>query len=63
MRDQLSMKPLNYECGIMNLDIQKGSDTHWTCCHKANKIGYYFVSYELMPPIEVENYVKCDLLI
>ena len=30
MRDQLSMKPLNYKCGVMNLNIQKGNGTHWT---------------------------------
>ena len=63
MRDQLSMKPLNKECGIMNLDTQKGIGTHWTCWNKVNQICYYFDSYGLMPPVEFETYVKCDLLI
>ena len=49
MRDQLFMKPLNNECGIMNLDIQDG-----TCWHKVKKLCYYFDSYGLMPPIEFE---------
>ena len=44
MRDQLFMKLLNNEWGIMNLDTQKYNDTHWTCWHNANKICYYFDS-------------------
>ena len=63
MRDELSMKPLNNECGIMNLDTKKGNGTHWTCWHKANKIWYYFDSYGLMPSIEFENYALIELLI
>ena len=63
MRNQLSMKPFKYKCSIMNLDIQKDNGTNWTCWHKANKICYYFDKCGLMLPIELKNYVKCDLLI
>ena len=38
MRIQLSMKPLDNECGVMNLGTQKVNGTHWTCSHKENKI-------------------------
>lgn len=63
MRDTLPDKPLNMECGILNLDIQRGKGTHWTCWSKNKNNCYYFDSYGLMPPTEFENYIKSDLII
>lgn len=63
MRDQLTMKPFEVECGILNLDTQKGPGTHWTCWSKDRGKCYYFDSYGLMPPMEFQNYIRADLII
>lgn len=63
MRDKLPSKPSKVECGVLNLDVQTGKGTHWTCWIKNEKDCYYFDSYGLMPPEEFENYVKSDMII
>jgi hypothetical protein len=65
MRDTLPKNSIinkENECGIMNLDSVKGSGTHWTCWVKNNNLCYYFDSFGVHPPLEFENYIKCDLI-
>ena len=46
------------EVGIVNLDSSEGKGTHWVCYSKNNKEIYYFFSFELDPPIELQEYLK-----
>jgi hypothetical protein len=65
MRDTLPKNSIinkENECGIMNLDSVKGPGTHWTCWVKINNLCYYFDSFGVDPPLEFENYMKCDLV-
>lgn len=59
MRDNLpKTKPLNNECGIINLDSSSGSGSHWTAYTKFGKHVTYFDSYgNLRPPIEFVKYL------
>ena len=34
MRNGLPKRSLKTECGILNLDVEHGSGTHWTCWYK-----------------------------
>lgn len=62
MRDTLPVKSLKRECGILNLDTNKGNGTHWTCWYKLNsKSCYYFDSYGLTSPLEFDNYIKMNV--
>lgn len=56
MRDSLPSKPLDNECGIVNLDSINNKGTHWVCYFISNK-SYYFDSFGLFPPKEVESYL------
>ena len=58
MRDELTGKPNEFECGILNFEthLQKGS--HWTCWFKRGKDRYYFDSYGEPPPRELIKYLK-----
>lgn len=63
MRDKLPKTPHHIECGIINLDSNKGNGTHWVAFHKNNNNTEYFDSFgNLQPPLEVlrylGNYVK-----
>lgn len=63
MRDNLPKTSKKIECGIMNLDSIKGSGTHWTCWFKkSNNLCYYFDSFGVEPPVEFEDYIKCDII-
>ena len=33
MRDELSFRPWQNECGILNLDSKTGKGSHWVCWH------------------------------
>ena len=75
MRDELPDKTEDLESGIMNLDVSSGYGTHWTCWFKSSVKGqslqnqskackpvcYYFDSFGLPPPLEFNNYMKCDI--
>ena len=61
MRNGLPIRSLKTECGILNLDVEKGSGTHWTCWYKLDSTHcYYFDSYGLTSPSEFDDYIKMD---
>ena len=57
MRDTLPTKHHKNECGVINLDSNVGPGTHWTCYYIRNNKKYYFDSYGLDPPTELQNYL------
>ena len=57
MRDCLPEKPYKRESGILNLDDKYGNGTHWVAWFKKDKIKYYFDSYGIQPPLELQNYL------
>jgi hypothetical protein len=62
MRDTLPRSPFKTERGILNLDVEKGTGTHWTCWYKENDTCYYFDSYGLTCPNEFKTYMnKCNI--
>ena len=61
MGDTLPRKINNIECGILNLDISKSSGTHWACYYKNNEKCYYFDSFGLDPPLELQNYLNSQI--
>ena len=59
MRNGLPKRSLKTECGILNLDVENGSGTHWTCWYKLDSTHcYYFDSYGLTSPSEFDDYIK-----
>lgn len=59
MRDTLPDKPRIHECGIVNLDRNTGSGTHWVAYRKIReKIIYYDSFGNLPPPRELLHYFK-----
>ena len=68
MRDGLPL--LQRGCGIMNLDLESGNGTHWTCWYwdrrspdckaawKDHDTCYYFDSFGLTPPTEFYRYAS-----
>lgn len=62
MRNQMPNKPLQHECGIINLDDKDGDGTHWTAYCKTNQKAYYFDSFgNLHPPNELMTYLGSDV--
>lgn len=58
MRDKLPIKPLDKECGVINLDDDSGPGSHWVAYIKHKNITKYFDSFgNLRPPIEVVRYL------
>lgn len=55
MRDEFPANPHNNECGVFNLDTNRG--THWVCYNKKEGILRYFDSFGLPPPVELLNYI------
>lgn len=49
MKDTLLTKVNDKEWGVVNLDESKNRGTHWAC--------YYFDSFGLNPPLELQNYL------
>lgn len=58
MRDTLPAKPKEIEVGIINLDSTEGKGTHWVCYSKNKDKIYYFDSFGLDPPLELQKYLK-----
>ena len=58
MRDNLPNKIRSKECGIVNLEPDSKSGSHWCCYYKINKNKYYFDSFGLNPTNEMLNYLK-----
>jgi len=57
LRDTLPKKPKRNECAIMNLDDTSGDGTHWVAWFKHGDKKWYFDSYGLTPPTELNNYL------
>jgi hypothetical protein len=67
MRDELKKTASNNECLVLNIDHSNSwhynsegklvNGTHWTCLFIKDKVCYYFDSYGLPPPLEVEKYL------
>ncbi|KAJ8914021.1 hypothetical protein NQ315_012044 [Exocentrus adspersus] len=61
MRDSLPRHVHYNECGIINLDAEKGSGTHWAAYKKTGKEAVYFDSYgNLGPPHELIHYLNTN---
>ena len=58
MRDELPVKPLDVECGILNLNTHLQQGSHWICWYKHKKERYYFDSFGEPPPLELLRYLK-----
>ena len=62
MRDKLQKKAYQIECGIVNLDSNIGSGTHWVAYYKNKSSIKYFDSFgNLQPPIELVNYLGTNI--
>ena len=46
------------ECGILNLDDSSGNGTHWVLWYRKNNTNFYFNSYGVQPPQELQQYLK-----
>lgn len=59
MRDTLPKSPNHTECGVVNLDRNVGSGTHWVAYKKrGNKVVYFDSFGNLKPPKEFIRYTK-----
>jgi hypothetical protein len=57
MRDTLPNMVNDIECWIINLDVSMNNGTHWVCYYKNNEKCYYFDSFGLDPPLELQMYL------
>jgi len=57
LRDTLPKKPNQNECAILNLDDTSGDGTHWVAWFKRGDKKWYFDSFGLPPPNELNNYL------
>ena len=63
MRDELKdLKPLDKECGVLNLNLSSEPGSHWTCWFKINNKKCYFNSFGLPPPQELIDYLGSPIL-
>jgi len=62
LRDTLPKKPKRNECAIMNLDDTSGDGTHWVTWLKRGNDMWYFDSFGLPPPTELNNFLNGDVL-
>lgn len=59
MKDTLPATIWKNETGIVNLDNNRGSGTHWVCYKKLGATVYYFDSFgNLPPPKELQYYFR-----
>jgi len=56
LRDTLPKKPNRNECAIMNRDDTSGNGTHWVAWFKRGDKKWYFDSFGLPPPTELNDY-------
>ena len=59
-RDSLPMRILQYEVGIINLDTQLGTGTHWVAYRNGPNHSEYFDSFGLIMPNKVLFYLKTN---
>jgi len=57
LRDTLPKKLKQNECAILNLDNTSGNGTHWVAWLKRGNDKFYFDSFGLPPPTELNNYL------
>jgi len=62
VRDNLPSKPDKNECGVLNLDDSLGNGTHWTTWYRKNNKNFYFDSYGIQPPRELQKYLNGTIL-
>ena len=62
VRDALPETPNKNECGILNLDDSSGNGTHWVLWYRKNNKNFYFDSYGVQPPQELQRYLKNAIL-
>ena len=58
LRDTLPKKPERNECAMINLDDTSGDGTHWEAWFKRGNDKFYFDSFGLPPPTELNNYLR-----
>ena len=58
VRDALPRTPNRNECGILNLDDSSGNGTYWVLWYRKNNTIFYFDSYGVQPPQELQRYLK-----
>ena len=61
LRDALPKKTNLNECCILNLDSSSGDGTHWVMWFKKGKDKFYFDSYGVQPPSELNAYLKSPI--
>jgi len=61
LRDTLPKKPKRNECAIMNLNDTSGDGTHWVAWFKRGDKKWYFDSFGLPPPTELNDYLDGDV--
>jgi len=57
LRDTLTKKPKRNECAIMNLGDSSGDGTQWVAWFKSGDKKWYFDSFGLPPPTELNDYL------
>ena len=57
MRDEIK-ENLKEGFYIINLDTSENEGTHWTVCYAYPLQSYYFDSFGLVPPLELEQKIK-----
>ncbi len=58
MKDQLSGKPKETECAIVNFNNSNQPGTHWVAFYKNGVQRIYFDSFGQIPPTEIQKYLK-----
>jgi len=61
LRDTLPKKPKRNECAIINLDDTSGDGTHGVAWFKRGDKKWYFASFGLPPPTELNDYLDGDV--
>jgi len=61
LRDTLPKKPKRNECAIVNLDDTSGDGTHWVAWFKRGDKKWYFDSFGLPSPTELNDYLDGDI--
>ena len=58
MRDRLPPYPFNVDSGIVSLNTSYQAGSHWVCYYRNKTDIIYFDSYEQIPPVEIQRYLK-----
>jgi len=58
MKDRLPARPLKRESAVVNLDVSRGTGTHWVCYVKEDNNVVYYDSFGVKPPIELLDYFR-----